>query len=288
MNALMSCFVHLCTFVRYTRDANQCHAARSWRAAAGPPRAEHATATALATALVGSGSGAASGVAARAIRMLQLRLAARVLRLRRPVKKNSVAAEWEALGALTAQALLAHAPAAAALDRPALAAAPANLASWCSYGNASTSSHRRDRSPVAAAALRERLSTAAAGIEHQPLKVLMASVVGPLVEAVITGAMEASAAANADAGTDAFGSVEATAAASAAARRDRSARGKAWALLGLLRLHLLLPEGTPDPAAATATRLSHAASRLQDDIRPALAAFAWQRRTPAAVGGCTG
>jgi hypothetical protein len=50
-----------------------------------------------------------------------------------------------------------------------------------------------------------------------------------------------------------------------------------------VRLHLLLPEGTPDPAAATATRLAHVHARLADEARPDLAVLAWQRRTPAAA-----
>jgi len=45
-----------------------------------------------------------------------------------------VAAEWSALGALTAQVLLAHATAAAPAQRPLLAAAAADLTAWCSYG----------------------------------------------------------------------------------------------------------------------------------------------------------
>lgn len=281
-----------------TLDASQCHAARAWRATTGPPRAEHATVTALATALVGSGSGAASGVAARAVRMLQLRLAARALRLRRPSASQGAAAEWEALGALTAQALVAHVSATAVADRPALAAAANDLAAWCAYAADDDAPETEDqrgqrqrrfrmdgrrRSAEAAAALRERLSVTAGGIDHPPLQALMASVVGPLVEAVIFGAMVASASVDGSvSGVDAFGSVDAAAASLAAARRDRGARGTAWALLGLLRLHLLLPEGTPDPAAATATRLSHAAARLSNETRPTLAVLAWQRRTPAA------
>jgi len=59
-------------------DPSLSHAAQSWRDAAGPPRAEHATTTALATALVVTQPG--GGVAARATRILQLRLAARALR----------------------------------------------------------------------------------------------------------------------------------------------------------------------------------------------------------------
>jgi len=82
------------------------HTARSWRAAAGPLRADHATATLLATAVVSGMGGSSAGVASRAIRILQLRLAARALRLRRPVESEGVAAEWSALGALVAQLLL--------------------------------------------------------------------------------------------------------------------------------------------------------------------------------------
>jgi hypothetical protein len=101
--------------------------------------------------------------------------------------------------------------------------------------NADADGHTTD----AAAALRERLSSAAGAIEHPPLKALLASVVGPLVETVVSGAM-AAAAAEAEGGVggtggDVFKTVEAAARATAVSQRDRGLRGKAWALLGLLR-----------------------------------------------------
>ena len=85
--------------------------ASRWRAAEGPRRRETALATGIATALVGEGCGA-TGVAARAIRTAQLRLAARALRLRTPSSRAASAAEWASIGALVAQILVAHAPAA--------------------------------------------------------------------------------------------------------------------------------------------------------------------------------
>ena len=60
----------------FESDVAACHAASRWRAAEGPRRREVALATGIATALVGEGCGA-TGVAARAIRTAQLRLAAR-------------------------------------------------------------------------------------------------------------------------------------------------------------------------------------------------------------------
>ena len=125
------------------------------------------------------------------------------------------------------------------------------------------------------------------------LSALLADVIGPLVETTIAGAADAAMmdaammdAAMMDAAMDdarAFADVDAAASRARWARGDRARRGAAWTLLGLARLHLLLPEGTPDPAAATATRLARAKTRLADETRPALAALAWQRRTPGAT-----
>ena len=146
--------------------------------------------------------------------------------------------------------------------------------------------------------LRERLSAACGATTHGPFRALLADVIGPLVETTIAGAADAAMmdaammdaarmdAAMMDAAMDdarAFADVDAAASRARWARGDRARRGAAWTLLGLARLHLLLPEGTPDPAAATATRLARAKTRLADETRPALAALAWQRRTPGAT-----
>ena len=162
-------------------DRTMTHAATCWSAAYGPVRAERATATFLATALVAT-HGGMDGVVCRPARALQLRLAARALRLRTDGSHSKrVAQEWSALGSLTAQALAAHASAAPVDRRPELAAALANLTAWAS------TDARTARSAGEAAALREALSNAASAVDHGPLTALMAPVVGPLVEAIIAG-----------------------------------------------------------------------------------------------------
>ena len=110
----------------------------------------------------------------------------------------------------------------------------------------------------------------------------MAPVVGPLVDAVIAGAARARELAESTA-VRAFASVESSATWAENRRADRAARGAAWALLGLLRLHLLLPEGTPDPAAATRARLDRADAKLSRETAPTLACLAWQTRASGAT-----
>ena len=117
-------------------DRGSTHAAASWNAARGPVRGERATSTFLAIALVAT-HGGMDGVVSRPARALQLRLAARALRLTPEGGSHGtrVALEWSALGSLTAQALAAHATAAPAHARPELAAALADLVSWTSPPN---------------------------------------------------------------------------------------------------------------------------------------------------------
>ena len=277
----------------FESDVAACHAASRWRAAEGPRRREVALATGIATALVGEGCGA-TGVAARAIRTAQLRLAARALRLRTPSSRAASAAEWASIGALVAQILVAHAPAAGNRGgRVTLARAAADLVAWCDVEGGHVSAEGVKRGGESARELRERLSAACGATTHGPFRALLADVIGPLVETTIAGAADAAMmdaammdAAMMDAAMDdarAFADVDAAASRARWARGDRARRGAAWTLLGLARLHLLLPEGTPDPAAATATRLARAKTRLADETRPALAALAWQRRTPGAT-----
>ena len=86
-------------------------------------------------------------MASRPARALQLRLAARALRLTPEGGSHGarVALEWSALGSLTAQALAAHATAAHAHARPELAAALADLVSWTSPPNTSDGGSERNR-----------------------------------------------------------------------------------------------------------------------------------------------
>ncbi len=47
-------------------------------------------------------------------------------------------------------------------------------------------------------------------------------------------------------------------------------RGRAWALLGLLRLHLALPPAGADPAAKRALGAEHLDARLAEELLPEL------------------
>ncbi|KAK3274512.1 hypothetical protein CYMTET_17303, partial [Cymbomonas tetramitiformis] len=57
-------------------------------------------------------------------------------------------------------------------------------------------------------------------------------------------------------------------------------RGRVWALLGLLRMHLLLPPGCADPAAEAAETLAQVRDRLARDAEPHAAARAWEASAP--------
>jgi midasin len=53
-------------------------------------------------------------------------------------------------------------------------------------------------------------------------------------------------------------------------RADQAARGAAWAYLGAVRLHLVLPPAGADPAAKHAYKREHALRVLREDIAPEL------------------
>jgi hypothetical protein len=62
-------------------------------------------------------------------------------------------------------------------------------------------------------------------------------------------------------------------------------RGRAWALLGALRLHLLLPAGCADPAAKFALELSHLRAREGEEIGPRGVVKGWEAAAPGSAGG---
>ena len=226
----------------FESDVAACHAASRWRAAEGPRRREVALATGIATALVGEGCGA-TGVAARAIRTAQLRLAARALRLRTPSSRAASAAEWASIGALVAQILVAHAPAAGNRGgRVTLARAAADLVAWCDVEGGHVSAEGVKRGGESARELRERLSAACGATTHGPFRALLADVIGPLVETTIAGAADAAMmdaammdAAMMDAAMDdarAFADVDAAASRARDGRagiaREEARRGPSW------------------------------------------------------------
>ena len=48
------------------------------------------------------------------------------------------------------------------------------------------------------------------------------------------------------------------------------ARGRAWALLGVARLHLVQPPRGVDPAGKAALKQAHLRQRIQDELQPEL------------------
>ena len=128
-----------------------------------------------------------------------------------------------------------------------------------------------------------RFETAAATVCHAPFRSVAETLVAPLVASLAAGA-EAHRARVAEEDVFSFSTTFVTGASALreleSARRDRTRRGAAWVLLGLARLNLLLPDGTPDPAAAAAATLASKTEALALETNPALAAMAWQSAAP--------
>jgi hypothetical protein len=283
------------------------HVEKRWIASAGPARSEDASACALAAALV---AGSPSGVASRAARILQMRLASRALRLRRPGVFANASSEWASLGALVAHVVLAHASEAREDDgeeplkrsasrsaEAALREACAALARHCASSLAKTetsfTNDDDDDHAARAEALVDAFVVLIKKVRHAPFARVAETLVAPLVAEIARGA-----AAHAKRVADDFSDDDETSVsddrrvtnafvsgASAlreleSCRRDRARRGHAWVLLGLARLNLLLPDGTPDPAAAAAATMEGFETRLRDETRPSLRAMAWQSAAP--------
>ena len=266
-------------------DRGSTHAAASWNAARGPVRGERATSTFLAIALVAT-HGGMDGVASRPARALQLRLAARALRLtpeggsharrsRRPgVVRPGFAHRAGARGARHRRARAREARARRRPRRPRLLDVPAEAPGW--WFRAEPKSRRRRAPPRQTLPRGVRRRSRAAEEAHGTRR-------GSARRRGHRGSARARELAESTA-VRAFASVESSATWAKRRRVDCAARGAAWALLGLLRLHLLLPDGgLPDPAAATRARLDRADAVLSRETAPTLACLAWQTRVAAAT-----
>ena len=282
----------------------------SWALAAGALRGERATMTGLASGVLYS---PVAGVGERATRLTQLRLAARAFRLRAPDLTRASRAEWRGLGALVAHAFAAHAPGCATREaRDELADAAEAFAEATDPTRPTKASPEEAAERAATrlvdaaracphAAFRALLRDASdkkmsdndyAGRPNDP-KCSDGGVLAALASSVAFGAAAAARWAEAEdaeaTDSDAGGtklnrgfsrsSARRFAARSFAARcafdrLDRARRGKCWTLLGLARLHLVVPDGAEDPAGETAARRDVAERRLRDELAPAAAAAA--------------
>ena len=181
--------------------------ARRWLESIGPARSEGAPATALAAALV---AGSPQGVASRAARITQMRLASRALRLRRPRAADAASGEWASLGALAAHVVLAHVS--AARDAPsreeetetetegaetsaaaALRESCAALAAHCAEparrdGSETLQTKSSSGSFPSSETIVRRFETAAATVCHAPFRSVAETLVAPLVASLAAGA----------------------------------------------------------------------------------------------------
>ena len=212
---------------------------QQWEAfAQGPMRLHAAAATVLATGVTGA---AAAPLAERAAKLVQLKLAARHLRQLSTGKvacnqAQLAASEWRAAAAVAAVTLAAHQTSVGdARLREQLAQAMDSLAS----GSASTQEQ--------GAGLLRTVHAALAASTHPVLQSLAEPVVLPMLHALVQGPAEADATAN------------------------LWARGRCWALLGLLRVQLLVPPAGVDPAAKYGLLSDHTLGLLRIQLEPELA-----------------
>jgi len=290
--------------VYYDTDVARSHVVKHWLESVGPARCEGAVVTTLAAAIL---AGAPSGVAFRAARMLQLRLASRALRLRRPPLIETSQHEWQSLGALTVQIVLAHVTDGDEKDHQSLRKTCAAILEHCSFevkhlekDECQKTDLQLETRAAAASELVARFEKDAHSVRHVTFQNALQTLLVPLVKAVLTGVNRFKRRAltrTFDVSTSTVGAIsheqprnarrafangDAALSASMAEKRDRFNRGAAWAFLGLARLGLLLPDGTPDPAAATEARVRLAFAKIANEIKPGAAALVWQAETPAA------
>jgi len=169
--------------------------ARRWLESIGPARSEGAPATALAAALV---AGSPPGVASRAARILQMRLASRALRLRKPSAADAASGEWASLGALAAHVVLAHVSAARdassreeeteTSDGAETSAAAALRESCAALAAHCAEPHARRDGSDASETITRRFETAAATVRHAPFRSVAETLVAPLVASLAAGA----------------------------------------------------------------------------------------------------
>ena len=241
-------------------------AQQQWAAAAaGPLRLHIAAGTVLASAVT---AGPPTLIADRSARLLQLKLAARQLRAVAAASGSSsgasrqavAAAEWQAAAAVAAATIAAHLPSVPdAQQRQQLEAAVSWLAGERCSGAALPASVAQQDAELL------RLAEEALGSSsHSVLRELLQPLLLPALQGLLHGS---------------------TAAATVSPQQGLLARGHVWALLGLLRLHLLLPPVGADPAAKYGLVQQHALSMLRCQVEPELAV----RRRVAALPGtsCT-
>jgi len=125
----------------------------------------------------------------------------------------------------------------------------------------------------------QRLGELLAASSHAPLRALLQPALLPA--AAVALRYSALAHSNA-AGDSAARTLECVAEpGSELATEAARARGRAWALLGLARLHLARPPAGADPAAKRALKAAHAEARVSEELLPELQA----RPAPSARAG---
>ena len=231
-----------------------------WASASGPIRFERASSSVFASAIV---TDANIGCAERLPRIAQLRLASRLLRFERDDPVQTSREDWLSVGSLTVQVLLSHKSALSdqgAERFTALDSAIEAMMSLLHSGSAKSSEATAKALIEACANLCE---------VYAPLEAVREKVLEPLIQTLCEGATHRDvprcAALSGEPGA-----------------RDRGRRGNAWALLGLLRLNLLLPAGLSDPATTVRTELWHTESILEFELQPLVSVMTWQQRTPCA------
>lgn len=133
-----------------------------------------------------------------------------------------------------------------------------------------------------------RLGELLAASTHAPLRALLHAVVLPCAAAVLRLAVlmrGSSAGAQPAATQGALGSRSGPSSGLGSDAEVEQQRGRAWALLGLLRLHLALPPPGADPAAKRALKAAHLAALAEQELAPELQARPALGALAQSVGG---
>ena len=230
-----------------------------WTSASGPVRFERATATAFAAAVAHDTD---VGCAERIPRMAQLRMASRLLRFERDDPVRASREDWLSLASLFAQVLLCH---------KTLLDDESSRADALLHAVDALIELAREPSPARAKSALAELTGACASLceAYPPLEALRETALEPLARAVCEGASHRDV-------------LKAASLTGESAARDRGRRGTAWALLGVLRLNLLLPAGLSDPAVIVRVECWHLDATLSREVEPLAGVLTWQQRTPSA------
>ena len=230
-----------------------------WTSASGPVRFERATATVFAAAIAHDTD---VGCAERVPRMAQLRMASRLLRFERDDPVRASREDWLSLASLFAQVLLCH---------KTLLDDDASRANGLLDAVDVLIELVREPSSMKAKSAMTKLGAACASLceAYPPLEASRAAALEPLARAVCEGASHRDV-------------LKAASLSGESAARDRGRRGTAWALLGVLRLNLLLPAGVSDPAVIVRVECWHLDATLSREVEPLAGVLTWQQRTPSA------